>query len=420
VDSQVKVAEPSVASAQAKLESSQVQGLKYFKLLLPLLEPLHEVGCARDKAGNRKLHYDQYCLLVLLFLFNPVMRSLRALQQASELEKVQRKLGVGRTSLGSLSEATDVFDPERLNGIIGHLLAQLPQTRQVGRGHVAQVLTAVDGTIVQTLSSLAQAAYMRDKHGKSHSAWRFHTHFEIDRSLPVRMDLTTAQNAGKNEEKNHLRQHLESDRCYVMDRWYAEFKLWNQIVAAGSSYVCRIRDNSNLEQVVEERPVTAAAQQAGVLRDVVVKLGRNGKGRERPDHPLRVILIRATPHKRTGRAGRKGGGSAGPASDGILRIATNLLDVPAEVIADIFQHRWLIELFFRFFKHMLGCRHLLSTDAVGIQIQAYCAIIACLLIHLWTGGKPTLRTFEMLCLYLQGWASLKEVQAHLAKLNPIA
>ena len=405
---------------QEAIRSSQVQGLKYLKLLLPLLQELHEVGCARDRAGNRKLHYDQYCLLVLLFLFNPVMRSLRALQQASNLHKVQRKLGVARTSLGSLSEATDVFDPERLPGIIGHLLEQLPRTRQVGRGHVSQVLTAVDGTIVQTLSSLAQAAYMRDKHGKPHSAWRFHTHFEIDRSVPVRMDLTTAQNVGKNEEKNQLRQRLEPDRCYVMDRWYGEFKLWNQIVAAGSSYVCRVRDNTNLEHVEEERPVTAAAQEAQVLRDVVVKLGRNGKGRERPDHPVRIILIRATPHKRTGRAGRKGGGSAGPASDGILRIATNLLDVPAEVIADIFKHRWLIELFFRFFKHILGCRQLLSTDPVGIQIQAYCAIIACLLIHLWTGGKPTLRTFEMLCLYLQGWASLKEVETHLAKLKTSA
>jgi len=406
-----------VAGEQEAIRSEQIQGLKYLKLLLPLLGELHEVGCARDKAGNRKLHYDQYCLLVLLFLFSPVVRSLRALQQASELKKVQRKLGVGRTSLGSFSEATDVFDPERLTGIIGQLLSRLPPARQVGRGHVSQVLTAVDGTIVRTLGSLAQAAYMRDKQGKTHSAWRFHTHFEIDRSVPVRMDVTPGRNVGKNEEKNQLRRRLESDRCYVMDRWYEEFQLWNQIVAAGSSYVCRIRDNSNLRRVVEERPVTTVANQAGVLRDIVVHLGRNEKGRGRPDHPVRVILIQTTPHKRTG---KPKGGTAGPASDGILRIATNLLDVPAEVIADIYKHRWLIELFFRFFKHMLGCRHLLSTDVVGIQIQAYCAIIACLLIHLWTGGKPTLRTFEMICLYLQGWANLKEVTAHLAKLKTSA
>jgi|1186.fasta_scaffold70558_1 IS4 transposase len=406
-----------MAEKQEVIRSSQIQGLRYLDLLLPLLDELHEVGCQRDKAGNRKLHYDQYCLLVLLFLFNPVLRSLRALQQASELEKVRRKLGVGRTSLGSFSEATDVFDPERLTGIIGQLLSQLPQARQVGRGHLSQVLTAVDGTIVQTLGSLAQAAYMRDKQGKTHSAWRFHTHFEIDRSVPVRMDVTTARNVGKNEERNQLRRRLEPDRCYVLDRWYGDFLLWNQIVAAGSSYVCRIRDNSNLQRVVEERPVTVAARKAGVLRDLVVHLGRKEKDRERPDHPVRVILIQTTPHKRTG---RPKGGTAGPASDGILRIATNLLDVPAEVIADIYKHRWLIELFFRFFKHILGCRHLLSTDPVGIQIQAYCAIIACLLIHLWTGGKPTLRTYEMICLYLQGWASLKEVKAHLDKLKPSA
>jgi IS4 transposase len=199
-----------------------------------------------------------------------------------------------------------------------------------------------------------------------------------------------------------------------MDRWYAEFALWNEIIAAGSSYVCRIRDNSNLDEVIEERPVSEAARRTGVLRDIVVKLGTSHKAEARPNHPVRVVLVKAEPHPKRG--GRKGG-TAGSPSDGILRIATNLLDVPAEVISDIFKHRWSIELFFRFFKYVLGCRHLLSTHVVGIQIQAYCAIIACLLIHLWTGGKPTLRTFEMVCLSLQGWATLDELMAHVEKLK---
>ena len=164
----------------------------------------------------------------------------------------------------------------------------------------------------------------------------------------------------------------------------------------------------------QERPVSEAAGKAGVLRDIVVRLGANSKRDARPDHPVRVILVQTTPHKKTG--GSKGG-TAGHPSDGILRIATNLLDVPAEVIASIFQNRWTIEIFFRFFKHVLGCRHLLSQDPVGIQIQAYCAIIACLLISLWTGRKPTLRTYEMLCLYWMGWANDAELAAHLEKLK---
>src|SRR3990170_924320 len=115
------------------IREEDVQGLKYFRKLWPMLERLHEVGCQRDKAGNRQLHMDQYCALVLLFMFNPCVRSLRALQQASELGNVQRKLGCSRASLGSLSEATDVFDPQRLGEIIGELAAEVGPTRSIGR-----------------------------------------------------------------------------------------------------------------------------------------------------------------------------------------------------------------------------------------------------------------------------------------------
>lgn len=102
----------------------------------------------------------------------------------------------------------------------------------------------------------------------------------------------------------------------------------------------------------------------------------------------------------------------------MLRIATNLMDVPAEIIGDIFRHRWLVETFFFFFQHILGCRHLLSQDPVGIEIQTYCAIIACLLISLYTGRKPTLRTYEMVCHYFTGLADEEELLAHIQKLQP--
>ena len=397
------------------LKPRDIQGIKYLKQLLPLFEPLRDVGCQRDKAGNRSLFYDQYCLLVLLYLFNPILRSLRSLQQASQLENVQRKLGCQRMALGSLSEAVEVFDPDRLSGIIESLSAELKPVRDARQGHLTHTLTAVDGSVVKTLKSVAQAAFLTDKNGGSHSGWRLHTHFDIDRHVPSRIEVTPGSNSGHNDEKNRLRDAIKADHCYVMDRWYAQFTLWNEIVGKGSSYVCRVRDNSNLEDVVQERVVSDVAKTAGVIRDIVVNLGTGSKADAKPNHQVRVILIKTEPH--TKRGGRKGG-TAGPSSDGVLRIATNLLDVPAEIIADIYKHRWTIELFFRFFKHVLGCRHLLSTHQKGIEIQAYCAIIACLLISLWTGRKPTLRSYEMICLYFMGWATLEEFIAHIAKLKP--
>jgi hypothetical protein len=83
----------------------------------------------------------------------------------------------------------------------------------------------------------------------------------------------------------------------------------------------------------------------------------------------------------------------------------------------LYQYRFTIELFFRFFKHVLGCRHLLSDDRRGIEIQTYLAIIACMLISLTTGRKPTLRTYEMICYYFTGLADEDELLAHLAKLK---
>lgn len=397
-----------------KVKARDIQGLKYFDLLSGLLERLRDDGCQRDRAGNRQLHFDQYCMLVLLYLFNPTVVSLRALQQASELQNVQKKLGCARASLGSLSEASDVFDAERLQEIMAELAAQLePVGRNPQLNAVKQTLTLVDGTLLSALPCMAQASLLKRQAGTGLVKWRLHAQFEVDRHIPTRMDLTEGSGKGASDERDVLLNHLQPGRCYVMDRGYAKFPLFNAIAAIDSSYVCRIRDNSHLEPL-EERPLSDKDRRAGVVSDQLVQLGnRSSSLSARMDHPVRVLMIPVQPHPKRRKAG---GGSAGHPSDGLLRIATNLLDVPAWVIALIYQYRWTIEIFFRFFKHVLGCRHLLSHDENGIKIQTYCAIIACLLISLWTGRKPTLRTYEMICYYFSGWASEEELLVHLNKL----
>jgi hypothetical protein len=93
------------AKTDAPMDPRQIGGLKKLRHLLPLLAPLHEVGCERDSAGNRELHFDEYVTLVLLYLLNPLIKSVQGLQQASALDKVAEQLGVKRFSLGSFGEA---------------------------------------------------------------------------------------------------------------------------------------------------------------------------------------------------------------------------------------------------------------------------------------------------------------------------
>jgi hypothetical protein len=264
------------------------------------------------------------------------------------------------------------------------------------------------------LPILVQAMLVDPRAAKAKAKWRLHTQFDLERGVPIRIDLTEGNAGGEADERAVLQRALNKGHCYVADRGYAKFTLFNAIVAAGSSYACRLRDNSRYE-IVESRPLSDDDVEADVLLDALVQLGDTGKPETRPDHPMRLVVVKTTPHEKRGRTG---GGSTGPASNGLLLIATNLLDLPAWIIALIYRYRWTIEIFFRFFKHTLGCRSLLSHDPVGIEIQTYCAIMACMLISLWTGRKPTLRTYEMICYYFIGWAEEDELLAHLAKLPP--
>ena len=390
----------AVASPPDKLviDPKSIQGLKYFSALSSLLERLHDVGTARDKAGNRDLFCDQYVSLMLLYFFNPTLTSLRGLQAASQLQKVQKTLGCRPTSLGSFSEASRVFDAESLQPILAELAARLKPLAVAGRSREAELLTgltAVDGTLLPALPKMFWALWNYE-HKK---AAKLHLHFEVFSAAPVRAEIT----AGQGCEKKSLQRMLEAGRFYVFDRGYEKFQLFQDIVDADSSFVGSVRGQMTWT-VLHERELSDEARQAGVVFDAEVNLGGQ-KAEGVLTQPYRVVILERSTSR--------------PGEDTRLVLVTNRMDLDAEMIALAYRYRWQIELFFRWLKCILGCKHLLSTSQNGVALQVYTALIASLLITLWTGRKPTKRTYEMLCLYFQGWASLDELTAHLNKLNAL-
>jgi hypothetical protein len=382
------------ATKKKPIKESDLRGLKYFKNLGPLLARLHTDATARDRAGNRCLHFDQYASLLLLYFFNPILTSLRGIQQASALAKVQRLLGTQRASLGSLSEASRVFDPDLLRSILGELAAQALPILSGREAEALRGLTAVDGSLLPALPKMIWALWMDDQH----RAAKMHVHFDVLKGVPLDATITD----GNASEKTQLRQTLQPGRLYVIDRGYAEYQLFQDILEAGSGFIGRIRDNA-VWTVIEERPLSAAAQAAGVRRDLLVQLGCSRRN-DAVKQPLRIVQVATGKTDASGRPE-------------ILLLASNRLDLDAELVALGYRYRWSIELFFRWFKCILGCKHLLSTDPGGLSIQVYIGLIASLLISLWTGKKPTKRTLEMLQFYFSGWATEEELMAHINQLN---
>ena len=382
------------------------QTLNTLSRVRSLFAHLHDQGCARDKAKNRKLHFDDLLTLVMVALFQPLARSHRALTQISDLKQVQKRFGVRHAAAGSISEAARVFDPEPLRHVLAELIRHQPQAPTDPRlAALNRRLTAVDGTLINALPRLIESAWGHHRDGSPRHRWRLHLQLDIQDLTPDRLALTGPKNSGPGDEKAVLRANLRPERTYVMDRWFGHMPTLNAVAAAGSDYVARVRNNAHLA-VVESRPLTPEAQTAGVLSDAVMRVGLAAQA----DHPTRVVILRVPPHakRRLSKAAL-----AKPPTE--IRLVTNLLDLPAELIALIYQYRWTIETFFRFFKQTLGCAHLLWDDPRGIRLQAYCALIACLLIQQSSGVKPTKAAFAMLSYYLMGLADLDEVQAYLDK-----
>ena len=377
-----------------KIQERDLQGFKYLELLEPFLERLCGVGTERDRAGNRDLYFDQYTALILLYFFSPIVTSLRGIQQASELKKVQKLLGTSRVSLGSLSEAARVFDAKALQEVITELAGRALPLASGADLEALAGLTAVDGSLLPALPRMAWALWVDEKH----RAAKMHLAFEVLRGVPVKVTVT----AGNSSENDELRKMLEAGRLYVVDRGYAEYRLFQEIVDAKSSFVGRIRNDANWT-LVKDRPLSPQAKDAGVLSDREVWLGGK-KSRKALKQTLRVVEVA------TGKTDSKG-------NPEVLLLATDRMDLDADLVALAYRYRWSVELFFRWFKCILGCQHLLSTCENGVEIQVYVAIIASLLVSLWTGRKPTKRTYEMLCFFFCGMADEDELLAHLNKLK---
>jgi len=227
---------------------------------------------------------------------------------------------------------------------------------------------------------------------------KLHLQFDVLRGVPRDALVTPAASS----EPRQLKRMLEPGRLYVLDRGYAGYELFAAILDAGSSLVARVK-NSVAFVAQRERPLDEAARAAGVVRDLEIsRLGAAHHKNHFPERTLRLVVVQI--ETRTG-----------PSE---LWLATDRLDLAADLVALAYRRRWSVELFFRWLKCTLGAKHLLSHRANGVELQMYAALIVSLLITLHVRRQPTKRTYETIQFYLAGWVSDAEFDAHLATLQP--
>jgi hypothetical protein len=159
----------------------------------------------------------------------------------------------------------------------------------------------------------------------------------------------------------------------------------------------RSEGSSNTPSLVDpqERPLTDTDREVGVLSD--------REGRIQSSSPTRHALVDTRFREVTIRKVDRDG------QPQTIRLITNLLDVPADVIAHLYRHRWQIELFFRWLKCFANFDHLLSHNRQAVQAQFHVALIGILLMYLHNGYRPSKYLFALMSQVGGGGATLDEI-----------
>jgi hypothetical protein len=226
---------------------------------------------------------------------------------------------------------------------------------------------ALDSTMIDLCLSLCPWA----PYEQSRGAVKMHTLLDLRGSLPTFIHISH----GREHDVHTLdRIHFEAGAFYVMDRGYLHFRRLFRIHQSGAFFVTRaLRTTRTLR--LYSRPVD---RDTGLRADQTVRLNGVRTYREYPI-PLRRITFRD------------------PRTDKRFVFLTDNCLLPALTIAQLYQSRWTIEVFFKWIKQHLRITRFLGNSSNAIKTQIWIAVCVYVLMAIAKkklGVNTTLYTFH--------------------------
>jgi hypothetical protein len=260
-------------------------------------------------------------------------------------------LGIGKVCRSTLADA----NAHRPSGLFSDLFAALVQCAHRGlRRQLDGTTYLIDSTSVALNRHSARwARFSAEVCGA-----KVHVVYDPDADQPVYSAFSAAN---VNDITAAKAMPIEAGATYVFDLGYYDYAWWAKLDAAGCRIVTRLKRNTPITVTPEQ----AVADVGNILSDRIGHLpARQANSRKNPfQKQIREIRVRIDNGK-------------------ILRIMTNDLTAPAQMIADLYKRRWAIELFFRWVKQTLKITRFVGTSENAVRIQVAVALITFLLLRL--------------------------------------
>lgn len=170
---------------RAKVAAESVAGAKYVAILQGHLDRLH----AAYDHGNRQLFFDHVLCGYLMAFFNVALRSQRLIDDYSQTPAGQEVLGVDRVARSTFSDASQLFDADRLAPLVADLRQRVPHLKhQDARLHevlkCVDRVVAADGSLFAICAKAAWALRRTDRAGNDDCQVRLNLQLDVLSGLP--------------------------------------------------------------------------------------------------------------------------------------------------------------------------------------------------------------------------------------------
>lgn len=200
--------------------------------------------------------------------------------------------------------------------------------------------------------------------GQVQQRWvKMHNLLDLRGSIPANIHITD----GKWHDSNELDEiEPEPLAFYMMDKAYVDLIALYRFHKAGAYWISRPKDNMKYEVIDHRHDFDPST---GICGDFTIKLTTHKSKKFYPE-PIRMVTYHDS---ETGND---------------VEFITNNFEISALEVANLYRHRWDVEVFFKWIKQNIVVKTLWGYSENAVRTHLWVAIIAYLII---AKSKPTIK-----------------------------
>jgi hypothetical protein len=335
-------------------------GTTVFGQLIDLIKP-GLIASVTESFGS-----DRYCkgfrtydhLVSMLFACFAHCTSLREIEGAfASMHGKTKNSGIGflprRSTLSDANKrrSSQLFE-QIYKVLFNHYRDFISDSRL--RSSQGRPIYLLDSTTISLFQAILENAGRKPKSGKAKGGVKVHTLLKLEEQVPM---MVWMSKASAHDAPYLSKFDYEAGSIYLFDRGYVDYQAYDRITKSEAFFVSRLKENANYE-VLEENDASGK----DVKSDLRVRFNRAVKGKVFTNQEYRIIEVEDEKTQKS------------------IKLLTNIKDLKADQVGDLYRKRWQIEMLFKQIKQNYPLKYFLGDTPNAIEIQIWVALIANLLI----------------------------------------